>query len=109
MNAYLWKAVPVKHKRMQQLSRSHGHQQPTPPPPRLPLKPPILFQRLIRKFQRPSSHIYGDCDPQLIPWVDAQREARQTCANRGGKSGCEGARDARVPSSESSGIFGQEV
>ena len=86
---YFWETVPVEDKRMQQLARSHRHQQPTSPPPRLPLEPPILFQRLVCEFQRSRGHVYSNRDPQLVPGIDPQREPCQTGAERWGKWGGE--------------------
>ena len=106
---YLRETISVKHKRMQQLPRSHRHQQPTPPPPRLPLEPPILLQRSIRKLQRSRRHIDRDRDPQLIPRIHAEREARETRADRRSEAGRQGLGDAGIPPAEGGGFFGEQV
>lgn len=108
-NAYLWETIPIENKRVQQLPRSYGHQQPTPPPPWFPCKPSIFLQCLVRKFHRSRRHIYSNCDPQLIPWVNAQREACQTCANGWSEPGCQTFGDAGITPSKRSGVFGQKI
>ena len=108
-HTYLWETIPIENKRVQQLPRSYGHQQPTPPPPWLPRKPSIFLQRLVRKLHRSRRHIYSNCDPQLIPWINAQRKARQTCANGWGEAGCQRFGDAGITASKRSSIFGQKI
>ena len=106
---YLWETIPIENKCVQQLPRSYGHQQPTPPPPWLPCKPSIVLQCFVRKLHRSRCHIYSNCDPQLIPRINAQRKACETCANGWGEPGCQRFRDAGITPSKRSSIFGQKI
>lgn len=59
---YLWKAIPIKKKRMQELPRSERHKHPAPHPPRFVSKPAVIFQRVVRELRGSSDHIYGNGD-----------------------------------------------
>lgn len=112
----LWKAVPIKHKRMQELSTCHRKDHPAAEPPRpLPTTslgspyPAFLFRQIVRKLCGAGQSVYRDGHTKLIRGIHCEHEACQTCPYRRRK--CRGERPARplVALSERPGLWRQEM
>ena len=109
MRNYLRKAVAVKDKGMQQLSRCQGHQHPTPPPPGFISKPAVVLEFIVCKLGGPCSDVDGYGNAELITRIGPQGEPGQAGADGRSEAGRERFRDARIPLTEGSSLFGEEI
>lgn len=81
---------------MKQLRTRNRHQQPTPKPPRPPLKPPLLIRRIKQKLQTPRAHVDRRAHAQLTLRADAQREPGHTSPDSGCIPRCQRLGQTRV-------------
>lgn len=103
--AHLGKAIPVKDKGVQQLTRRQRHQHPAAPPPRPLLEPALILQRIVQKFEGSCDHVYSYCDAQLMRGTYTQGKSCETGPDRWGHSRGQGPCNARVPPAEWCGIL----
>lgn len=106
---HLGEAIPIEHKRMEQLARRKWHQHPATPPPGLLLEPSLIVKRIVGKLDRSGHGVDCHRDPELITRIHAQSEPRKTGSDGGSKPGGERPGYSRITLAEGSGVLGEQI